>query len=51
MTAYVVAGLSQAKAAGVQVNDEIIQKGVAWVQKDFAKDSKLAADLRAGLSK
>jgi len=47
MTAYVVAGLSQAKAAGVQVNQQAIDKGAAWVQKHFAEDSKLAADLRA----
>ena len=47
MSAYVVAGLSQAKAAGVQINDDAIQKGLDWVQKDFTQDSKLAADLRA----
>ncbi|HEV3198406.1 MAG TPA: MG2 domain-containing protein [Bryobacteraceae bacterium] len=47
MTAYVVAGLSQAQAAGAKVNPEVIQKGVAWVQKDFAKDTRLAADLGA----
>ncbi|HEY2015473.1 MAG TPA: MG2 domain-containing protein, partial [Bryobacteraceae bacterium] len=47
MTAYVVAGLAQAKAAGAQVNDEVVQKGVQWVQKHFAQDTKLAGDLRA----
>ncbi|MBZ5620829.1 MAG: alpha-2-macroglobulin [Acidobacteriia bacterium] len=47
MTAYVVAGLSQAQAAGVQVNADAIQRGVAWVRKDFGKDTRLAADLRA----
>jgi len=47
MTAYVVAGLSQAQAAGVQVNAGAVEKGVAWVQKSLAQDSKLAADLRA----
>ncbi len=47
MTAYVVAGLVQAKAAGTQVNDDAVNKGVAWLQKDFAADPKLAADLRA----
>ena len=40
MTAYVVAGLSQAKAAGVQVNQEAIDKGAVWVQKHFAQDSQ-----------
>jgi uncharacterized protein YfaS (alpha-2-macroglobulin family) len=47
MTAYVVAGLVQAKAAGVQVNDDPVTKGVAWLQKDFAADPKLNSDLRA----
>ncbi len=47
MTAYVVVGLTQAQAAGVTVNPEAIQKGVAWLQQDFAKDARLAADLRA----
>jgi len=42
-----VAGLSQAKATGVQINDEAVQKGVAWVKKNFASDSRLAPDLRA----
>lgn len=49
MTAYVVAGLVQARAAGVQVRRDTIDKGVAWVKKDFAADPKLAADLRAYL--
>jgi len=47
MTAYVVAGLVQAKGADVQVNDDAVNKGVAWLQQDLAKDTKLAADLRA----
>jgi alpha-2-macroglobulin len=47
MTAYVVAGLVQAKAAGTQVNDDAVTKGVVWLQKDFAADPKLNADLRA----
>ncbi len=38
---------SQAKAAGTQVNDDAVTKGVAWMQQDFAADPKLAADLRA----
>ncbi len=49
MTAYVVSGLSQAKAAGVQVQQETIDKGVAWIKKDLAADPKLVADLRAYL--
>ena len=47
MTAYVVAGLAQAKAAGAQVNQEATDKGAAWVEQRFAQDPKLAADLRA----
>jgi uncharacterized protein YfaS (alpha-2-macroglobulin family) len=47
MTAYVVGGLSQAQASGVNVNAEAIQKGAAWVLNAFQKDPKLAADLRA----
>src|SRR3954454_21429043 len=47
MTAYVVAGLSQAKAAGVQVDADRIANGAAWIGKSFAADAKLAFDLRA----
>ncbi len=47
MTAYVVAGLMQARAAGVTVQDETINKGVAWLEQDFTRDPKLMPDLRA----
>jgi hypothetical protein len=47
MTAYVVAGLAQAQTAGIPVDADRIQKGGAWLLADFAKDSKMAADLRA----
>jgi uncharacterized protein YfaS (alpha-2-macroglobulin family) len=47
MTAYVVAGLAQAKAAGVQVDAERIENGAKWIGKAFAADPKLAFDLRA----
>jgi uncharacterized protein YfaS (alpha-2-macroglobulin family) len=47
MTAYVVAGLVQAKSAGAQISDEPVAKGAAWVQQDFARDPKLAGDLKA----
>jgi uncharacterized protein YfaS (alpha-2-macroglobulin family) len=49
MTAYVVAGLMQAQGAGTQVNMEAVNKGVQWLQKDLAADSKLTADFRAYL--
>jgi len=47
MTAYVVAGLAQAQAAGVEIKSDVIPKGAARVAAQFAKDPKLAADLRA----
>ena len=47
MTAYVVAGLIQAKAAGVTVQEETVNKGVAWLEQDFTRDPKLMPDLRA----
>jgi uncharacterized protein YfaS (alpha-2-macroglobulin family) len=47
MTAYVVAGLAQAKAAGVEVNPEAIRKGSVWLRKAFAADSRLLGDLRS----
>jgi len=47
MTAYVVAGLTQAQAAGVKIRLGVIPNGAAWVAKEFVGDPKLAADLRA----
>jgi alpha-2-macroglobulin len=48
MTAYVVAGLEQARAAGVEVNGEVIERGAKWVETAL-KGSDLAPDLRAYL--
>jgi uncharacterized protein YfaS (alpha-2-macroglobulin family) len=50
MTAYVVAGLAQAKAAGVQVDEGRVERGAVWVRKALADDPKLAGDLRAYLA-
>ncbi len=47
MTAYVVAGLAQAQGAGTEIKPEAMQKGVTWLKKDIASDTRLAADLRA----
>ena len=47
MTAYVVAGLAQAKSAGVEIKQDSMARGAAWVAQEFVKDPKLAADLRA----
>jgi len=47
MTAYVVAGLVQAREAGTKVTPEAIDNGVKWLKQDLAQDSRMAADLRA----
>ena len=47
MTAYVVAGLVQAKAAGVQVKPGAIQNGAAWLHRYYPQHPDVAADLRA----
>jgi uncharacterized protein YfaS (alpha-2-macroglobulin family) len=47
MTAYVVAGLAQAKAAGIPIDEGRLENGANWVLKAAANDAKLAADLRA----
>ncbi len=45
MTAYVVAGLAQAKAAGYAIPEERLRNGVAWLAKNTPMD--IQADLRA----
>ena len=50
MTAYVVAGLSQARAAGVAVNAEAIDKGAAWIGNYLKSQRDIAGDLRAYMS-
>lgn len=47
MTAYVVTGLSEARADGVAVKPEAIAKGVQWIQGDLARETELEPDLRA----
>jgi alpha-2-macroglobulin len=47
MTAYVVAGLSEARADGIVVKPEAISKGVEWIKTDLTKDTQLEPDLRA----
>ena len=49
MTAYVVAGLVQARNAGTTVKQAAINKGAQWLEKDLASDTKLTADFRAYL--
>ena len=47
MTAYVVAGLARAKAAGYKVRPECSSSGSAWLKKQIASLAKQAADLQA----
>ncbi len=47
MTAYVVAGLVQARNAGTHVPQEMIRRGAAWLKKDLASNTKLRPDVRA----
>jgi hypothetical protein len=47
MSAYVLAGLSQAKAAGYDIDAERLQKAQIWVRKSFDEDQKIVPDLRA----
>jgi uncharacterized protein YfaS (alpha-2-macroglobulin family) len=47
MTAYVLAGLVQAKDAGYDVKPEMIESGRAWLLKEFAKTQNVRTDLRA----
>ncbi len=47
MTAYVVAGLAQARDSGVGFDQDGMNKGVKWMQQDLATDKNLNADLRA----
>ncbi len=47
MTAYVLAGLSQAKAAGFEVKQDAIDKGRQWLLPEFNQSTKARTDLRA----
>ena len=47
MTAYVLAGLAQAKAAGYDVKREMIDTAHVWLLKEFAKTQNVRTDLRA----
>src|SRR2546430_12437390 len=49
MTAYVVAGLSEARGDGITVKPEVINNGAAWIKKQLVKENNLAPDLRAYL--
>ncbi len=47
MTAYVLAGLSQAKAAGFDVKQDAIDHGRGWLKPYFDHSQKVKTDLRA----
>ncbi len=47
MTAYVLAGLVQARDAGYDVKQDMIESGRAWLLKEFAKTQNVRTDLRA----
>ncbi len=47
MTAYVLAGLSQGKAAGFNVKQDAIDKGRRWLLPEFQQSTKARTDLRA----
>ncbi len=47
MTAYVLAGLSQAKAAGFDVTQDVIDRGRTWLRGQFDHSDKVRTDLRA----
>jgi len=47
MTAYVVHGLGQAKAAGYKVDDDRVAKGRAWLDSELLLHPEMIPDLRA----
>ncbi|HVZ17903.1 MAG TPA: alpha-2-macroglobulin family protein, partial [Terriglobales bacterium] len=47
MSSYVLAGLSQAKAAGYPIDADRLQKAQNWVRRTFDSDQKIVPDMRA----
>ncbi len=47
MTAYVLAGSTQAKAAGFNMKQDAIDKGRGWLRTQFGRSQKVRTDLRA----
>ena len=47
MTAHVIAGLKQARAAGYEVSPEAITRGEKWLRGEFKRQSDALSDLRA----
>jgi uncharacterized protein YfaS (alpha-2-macroglobulin family) len=47
MTAYVLAGMAQAQAAGYAIKDGVIERAQQWLRPEFEKDKRIVPDLRA----
>ena len=47
MTAYVVAGLAQAQAAGYGIRPNVLDRGTSWLRQQWPKLERATADLRA----
>ena len=47
MTAYVISGLAQAKAAGQPIKDGVLEKATKWLRVAYDKEPRLVADLKA----
>ncbi|HEY6249921.1 MAG TPA: MG2 domain-containing protein [Candidatus Angelobacter sp.] len=47
MTAYVVSGLAQAKAAGYDVKADVLENAEKWLKGQLAQHERMKADLRA----
>jgi alpha-2-macroglobulin len=47
MSAYVVAGLAEAKRTGLSINENAMTRGANWVAAQLKTDKDLAPDLRA----
>ncbi len=47
MTAYVVAGLAQAKAEGVTINEASLGRGITWLKTEVARGKDTGRDLSA----
>ncbi|HTP87445.1 MAG TPA: MG2 domain-containing protein, partial [Bryobacteraceae bacterium] len=47
MTAYVISGLAQAKAAGQPVKDQVMERAMKWLRTAYDKEPRMKADLKA----
>jgi uncharacterized protein YfaS (alpha-2-macroglobulin family) len=47
MTTAVVAGFSQAKAAGIELKPDVLENGVKWLKANYSKEPRMLADLKS----